>query len=450
MSTAGTAGADQARDQAQNQARDPSHDQAQSQTQKQALAKAEAAAQHAAEFRAAFPILQTRLANNKPLVYLDNAASSQKPALLSDTLSEYYREYNSNIHRGAHQLASRATEAYEGARSTVARFIGCPDPALINFCKGTTEGINLVASGLSSTWLREGDEVLISAMEHHANIVPWQMACQRSGARLIVIPLNEQQELDLEAFERLLSPRTRVLALVWISNALGSINPVADLCARAQAMGAQVLIDAAQACVHEFIDVTSLGADYVVFSAHKVYGPTGVGVLYGRRERLETLPPYQGGGEMIKEVYYEYSTYNDLPYKFEAGTPNIAGVIGLGAVLEFLMKQDRVLLAQHEQALVQRCMKALSRVEGLRIYGPPEHRSSMISFTVEGVHAYDLGLLLDSQGIALRTGHHCCQPLMRSLGIDGTCRASFLPYNTLEEVDVFVEGLKKSVNMLRA
>ncbi|MBI1192702.1 MAG: SufS family cysteine desulfurase [Bacteroidetes bacterium] len=403
-----------------------------------------------AVFRSAFPILETVLAGGKPLIYLDNAATSQKPDSVIAALVDYYTHSNSNIHRGAHQLAARATDAYEGARKTVAAFIGCADPALINFTSGTTQGINLVASGLAKSWLQPGDEVLISAMEHHANIVPWQMACQASGAVLRVAPLTGQGELDLEAFRKLLTPRTKVVAMVWISNALGSINPVERIVQEAQAVGAQVLIDAAQAIVHETIDVETLGADYLVFSGHKVYGPTGIGILYGRRERMEVLPPYQGGGEMIREVRFEGSTYNQLPYKFEAGTPNIAGGIGLGAALNFVTAQDREALARHEQALLERTLTGLDQVEGLTLYGPRQGRSSLVSFTVEGVHAFDIGVLLDQQGIAVRTGHHCCQPLMRQYGIEGTCRASFLPYNTFAEVDQFLHALNRALAVLRA
>jgi cysteine desulfurase/selenocysteine lyase len=414
------------------------------------LPSAEAYARELRAFREEFPILETRLSGGKPLVYLDNAATSQKPRAVLEALQTYYSSYNSNIHRGAHQLAARATEAYEAARQTAADFIGCSDARCIQFTSGTTAGINLVASGLASTWLRPGDEVLISAMEHHANIVPWQMACERSGARLVVIPLTEQGELDREAFGRLLNERTRVLALVWISNSLGTINPVAELTRMAREQGAQVLIDAAQAVVHLPIDVEALDADYLVFSGHKIYGPTGTGVLYGRRERLEALPPYQGGGEMIREVSFEKSTYNEIPYKFEAGTPNIAGGIALGAALRFVQEQNRSALEFRERELVQRALDGLATVEGITLYGPPEQRTSLVSFSVEGLHNYDLGVLLDQQGIAVRTGHHCCQPLMRTLGIEGTCRVSFLPYNTPEEVDSFLAALRKAIAMLRA
>jgi cysteine desulfurase / selenocysteine lyase len=401
-------------------------------------------------FRAQFPLLQKTLKGGKPLVYLDNAATSQKPREVIDCISRYYTEYNSNIHRGAHQLAAQATEAYEEARRTVASFIGCTDPDLINFTKGTTESINLVASGLSKSWLSPGDEVLISAMEHHANIVPWQMACEYTGAVLKVIPVTDDGQLDLDVFHQLLSPRTKVLSLVWISNSIGTINPVQTMVAEAQRVGAQVLIDAAQAIVHERINVEQLGADYLAFSGHKVYGPTGIGILYGKRDRLEALPPYQGGGEMIKEVRFEGTTYNNLPYKFEAGTPNIAGGIGLGAALRFFQKQDRDQLALHEAQLTERAINGLQEIEGLRLYGPLQHRSSQVSFTVEGVHTYDLGVLLDQQGIAIRTGHHCCQPLMHRFGIEGTCRASFLPYNTLKEVDFFLSGLTRALTILRS
>jgi cysteine desulfurase/selenocysteine lyase len=390
------------------------------------------------------------MAGGKPLVYLDNAATSQKPQAVIDALAHYYTHSNSNIHRGAHQLAARATDAYEGARKTVADFLGCSDPALINFTSGTTQGINLVASGLAKSWLRPGDEVLISTMEHHANIVPWQMACQASGAVLRVAPITGQGGLDWDGFLQLLGPRTKVVSMVWISNALGAVNPVHQVVREAQAAGAQVLIDAAQAIVHTPIQAEALGADYLVFSGHKVYGPTGIGVLYGRRERLEALPPYQGGGEMIREVRFEGSTYNQLPYKFEAGTPHIAGGIGLGAALEFLAAQDRAALNRHEEALLERALTGLDQVEGLTLYGPRQGRSSLVSFTVAGVHAYDLGVLLDQQGIAVRTGHHCCQPLMRHYGIEGTCRASFLPYNTLDEVDQFLAALDRALQLLRA
>jgi cysteine desulfurase/selenocysteine lyase len=402
-----------------------------------------------AAFRAAFPLLERRLEGNRPLVYLDNAATAQKPTVVLDALQRYYTRFNSNIHRGAHQLATEATEAYEAARATAARFIGAPDARLVNFTKGTTEGINLVASGLAQVLLRPGDEVLVSGMEHHANIVPWQMACARSGAALKVIPVLDDGTLDLEAARALLTERTRVLALVWISNALGTVNPVADLIDAAHAVGAQVLLDAAQAAVHVPIDVMALDVDYLVFGAHKVYGPTGIGLLYGKAALLEALPPYQGGGEMIREVTFERTTYNDLPYKFEAGTPHIAGGIAFGEALRFLAAQDRAGMARHEEALRVRAEARLDALPGIRRYGRAPERTALVSFLPEGLHAYDLGVLLDRQGVAVRTGHHCCQPLMRRFGIEGTVRASMLPYNTLEEIDAFGEALERALAMLR-
>jgi cysteine desulfurase/selenocysteine lyase len=414
-------------------------------------------------FRAQFPILERRLDGGKALVYLDNAASSQKPQLVLDAIQHYYRHSNSNIHRGAHRLATEATDAYEAARATAARFLNAPDARCINFTKGTTEGINLVASGLAAggeQGLQPGDEVLVSVMEHHANIVPWQMACARSGASLKVLPLGEAPDasdplkpaaasIDLEAARACFNERTKVLALVMTSNSLGTVNPVQALIAMARQVGAQVLLDAAQASVHEAIDVQALDVDYLVFGMHKVYGPTGIGILYGKEARLEALPPYQGGGEMIREVRFEGTTYNDLPYKFEAGTPNIAGGVATGVALDFLMQQDRAGMQAHENALLERIEGHLDRIGGIRRFSVAERRTSLASFLPEGVHAFDLGVLLDKQGIAVRTGHHCCQPLMQHFGIEGTVRASMLPYNTLEEMDAFGEAMEKALLMLR-
>ncbi|CUR47487.1 aminotransferase class V-fold PLP-dependent enzyme [Alloalcanivorax xenomutans] len=391
--------------------------------------------------RDAFPILHQE-ANGKPLVYLDNAATTQKPRVVIDAIRDYYQGTNSNVHRGAHYLSDRATADFEAARDTVAAFLNADREEII-WTKGTTEGINLVAQCIGRERLKAGDEVLITTLEHHANIVPWQQACLATGASLKVVPLREDGSVDSEAFHQLLNERTRIVALSHVSNSLGSVTPVAELIAAAKAAGAITLVDGAQAVSHFPVDVRALGCDFYAFSGHKVFGPTGIGALYGRRELLEAMPPYQTGGEMIEVVTFEKSTWNQLPYKFEPGTPNIAGVVGLGAAIRWLQGQDRDALARHERALLSAAHEQAEAFPGLKIIGNAATKASVLSFLLDGAHPADVGVLLDKQGVAVRTGHHCCMPLMDSLGIPGTVRASFSIYNTLDEVDVLFQALHK-------
>jgi cysteine desulfurase/selenocysteine lyase len=394
--------------------------------------------------RAQFPIL-SQAVNGRPLVYLDNAATTQKPLAVLDASRRYYEEINANIHRGTHHLARAATAAHEAAREKVARHLNAADSAEVIFTAGTTDSINLVAAILT---LAPGDEVLISALEHHSNIVPWQMLCERSGATLKVIPCHDDGTLDQDAYRALLSERTRLAAFTWISNAFGTVNPVRDMTAAAKAAGALVLVDAAQAVPHLTLDVQALGADFVAFSGHKVYAPTGIGVLWGRRAVLDTLPPWRGGGEMIKEVTFEKTTYNELPFKYEAGTPNIEGAIALAAALDFVNGLEIGNIAAHEDTLIRRAAEGLADLDGVHLFGPAD-RAGALSFGIAGVHHYDLGTLIDQMGVAVRTGHHCCQPLMARFGITGTTRASFAAYNTTEEVDSLVAAVAKAVAMLR-
>lgn len=398
--------------------------------------------------RGEFPILAQKV-NGKPLIYFDNAATSQKPKAVIEALRQYYMGYNANIHRGAHQLAVRATEAYEQSRETARRFLNAGQAEEILFVRGVTEAINLVASCLSHSLLQPDDEVLISCMEHHSNIVPWQMACQRSGAKLRVIPINDNGELVLESLDELINERTKVVSIVHISNALGTINPVKEIVQRAQKVGAITLIDGAQGAVHLPIDVQELGCDFYTFSGHKIYAPTGIGVLYGKKAMLEKMPPYHGGGEMIREVSFEKTTYNDLPFKYEAGTPNIADAIALHHAIAFIEQIGKSNISQHEQALLQYATELISRIDGVHIVGQARQKASILSFVVDGIHHHDIGVLLDNMGIAIRTGHHCTQPLMKRLGIEGTSRASFAVYNTIQEVEHFAEALKKAIQMLR-
>ncbi|MCE7508912.1 cysteine desulfurase [Alcanivorax xenomutans] len=391
--------------------------------------------------RDAFPILHQE-ANGKPLVYLDNAATTQKPRVVIDAIRDYYQGTNSNVHRGAHYLSDRATADFEAARDTVAAFLNADREEII-WTKGTTEGINLVAQCIGRERLKAGDEVLITTLEHHANIVPWQQACLATGASLKVVPLREDGSVDSEAFHQLLNERTRIVALSHVSNSLGSVTPVAELIDAAKAAGAITLVDGAQAVSHFPVDVRALGCDFYAFSGHKVFGPTGIGALYGRRELLEAMPPYQTGGEMIEVVTFEKSTWNQLPYKFEPGTPNIAGVVGLGAAIRWLQGQDRDALARHERALLSAAHEQAEAFPGLKIIGNAATKASVLSFLLDGAHPADVGVLLDKQGVAVRTGHHCCMPLMDSLGIPGTVRASFSIYNTLDEVDVLFQALHK-------
>lgn len=391
-----------------------------------------------ASIRNDFPILQ-REVYGKPLVYLDNAATTQKPRCVVDRITEEYYSVNANIHRGVHFLSQQATEAHEAARETVRAFLNARSSAEILFTRGTTEAINLVASSFSRAFVKPGDEVIVSVMEHHANIVPWQL----NGLKIKVIPFNECGELDLKAFSRLFSDRTKLVAVTQMSNVLGVINPVEEIVRIAHQHGIPVLIDGAQAVAHQPIDVQALDADFYAFSGHKVYGPTGIGILYGKAEWLDRLPPYQGGGEMIQNVTFEHTTFNELPYKFEAGTPDYIGSTALAEVLRYIQAIGLTEIAAHEYELLCYATDRLDEIEGMRIFGRTEHKNSVVSFLVGNIHHYDMGMLLDRLGIAVRTGHHCAQPLMHALGIEGTVRASFALYNTKEEVDVLVEGIQR-------
>ncbi len=392
--------------------------------------------------RAQFPILHQQV-NDHPLVYLDNAATTQKPASVIDAVSDYYRKDNANVHRAVHTLAGRATRAYEGARDTIQSFIGAARRSEIVFTRGTTEAINLVAHSWLAPRLRPGDEILVSGLEHHANIVPWQLCIEERGASIKVIPVREDGALDLEAYAKLLSEKTRLVALTACSNAIGTRNPVADMIPLAHAAGARVLVDAAQTVAHHRLDVTGLDADFVAFSAHKMFGPTGFGVLYGKEALLEEAKPWQGGGDMIETVSFAGSTWNELPYKFEAGTPNMAGAIGTAAAIRFLQDIDFDWLAQHEAALLQTATAGLLEVPGLRIIGHSPGKDAIISFVMDKAHPQDIGTLLDENGIAVRTGHHCAMPLMQGFGVSGTVRASFCVYNTMEEAESLARCLQR-------
>ncbi|MEJ2880234.1 cysteine desulfurase [Pedobacter sp. GR22-6] len=400
-----------------------------------------------AEIRKQFPILE-RTVKGRPLVYFDNAATSQKPLQVIEALRHYYSHYNANIHRGIHTLAEEATMAYEATRMAVKDFIGAASTEEIIFTRGTTEAINLVAYTWGRQHISKGDEILISEMEHHSNIVPWQLLCEEKGASLKVIPVEEDGSLSISAFRELLTERTKLLSVVHVSNALGTVNPVKEMTDAAHAVGAKVLIDGAQSAVHLDIDVQDLDADFFAFSGHKVYGPTGVGALYGKRELLESMPVFQGGGEMIREVSFEKTTYADLPYKYEAGTPNIADTIALKAALDFISEIGKVNIRTHEETLLNYATEQLKTLPGLRIIGEAQNKVSLVSFVIEGIHPQDLGVLLDNMGIAVRTGHHCTQPLMKRFGIPGTVRASFALYNQKEEIDSLVAGLQKAIKML--
>jgi len=393
-----------------------------------------------------FPLL-SRSSRGVPLVYLDNAATTQKPQQVIDAVSRYYGHYNANVHRGVHEVAEEATRAYEASRSAVVRFINAPGESTVVFTKGTTEAINLVASGLRSR-LAAGDEILITCMEHHANIVPWQMLAEATGARLVAADIDDDGNVDLEDYRRKLGDRTRIAAFGHVSNALGTINPVADMVAAARNAGALTLVDGAQAVAHLAVDVQALDCDFYAFSGHKLFGPTGIGVLYGRESQLEELPPYQGGGEMIERVTLEHTSYNRLPYKFEAGTPNMAGAIGLGTAIDYLDGLDRPALLAAEDALIERTLGELMELNGVTLVGRPERRLSVISFLVAGSHPNDIGTLLDQQGIAVRTGHHCAMPLMDRLGVPGTVRASFSLYNDDDDAQRFVDGVHKALSFL--
>lgn len=398
------------------------------------------------KIRADFPILSQKV-NGKPLVYFDNGATSQKPQVVIDAISTYYSEINANIHRGVHTLSQLATDAYEVSRNTIQNHLNAKHNYEIIFTSGTTFGINLIANGFASL-LKSGDEVMVSALEHHSNIVPWQFLCERTGAKLVVIPMNEKGELILSEFDNLLSEKTKIVTVNHISNALGTVNPIEYIIKKAHGVGAAVLIDGAQATPHLRPDVQALDCDFYVFSGHKVCGPTGVGILYGKEEWLRKLPPYQGGGEMIAEVTFEKTTYADLPHKFEAGTPNIVGGIVLGTAIDYMNSIGFENIAAYEHELLLYGTQRLQEIEGLKIFGTSENKASVISFNIEGIHPYDIGTIIDKLGIAVRTGHHCAQPIMNFFNIPGTIRASFAFYNTKEEIDIFVEAVKKAQMML--
>lgn len=399
------------------------------------------------KIRGQFPILH-REVKGKPLIYFDNAATSQKPATVLDTLERYYQQYNANIHRGIHTLAEEATAAYEETRDTVQAFIHAGSREEIIFTRGTTESINLVAYTWGRKNIGEGDEIIISTMEHHSNIVPWQILCEEKKATLKIIPITDEGELVMEEYKKLLNAKTKLVSLVHASNALGTINPVKEMITAAHAVGALVLIDGAQSSVHLDIDVKMLDCDFFAFSLHKIYGPTGVGILYGKKDLLEAMPPFQGGGEMIKEVQFEKTTYAALPYKFEAGTPNIADVIVSKAALDFIQKMGKKNIHTHEAELLQYATQRLEEIKGLRIIGQAKEKVSLVSFIIDKIHPQDVGILLDNAGIAVRTGHHCTQPLMQRFGIPGTVRSSFALYNTKEEIDIFIAALHKTIKML--
>ena len=398
------------------------------------------------KIRADFPIL-TEKVNGKQLVYFDNGATSQKPQIVIDAIAKYYQEINANIHRGVHKLSQLATDAYEESRGKIQKHINAKFPYEVIFTSGTTHGINAVSNGFASI-LKVGDEVLVSALEHHSNIVPWQMLCEKTGAILKVIPMNDEGELIISEFDKLLSDKTKIVTVNHISNALGTLNPIKYIIDKAHQVGAAVLIDGAQAVPHLKPDVQELDCDFYVFSGHKICGPTGTGILYGKEEWLRKLPPYQGGGEMIKEVTFEKTTYADLPHKFEAGTPNIAGGIVLGTAIDYLNEIGFDNIAAYEHELLEYGTKKLLEIEGLKIFGTAKEKTSVISFNIEGIHPYDIGTIIDNKGIAVRTGHHCAQPIMDFFKIPGTIRASFAFYNTKEEIDIMVEAIKKAKTML--
>lgn len=400
------------------------------------------------KIRKQFPVLNQQV-NGKPLVYLDNAATNQKPQRVIDALTSYYEKDNANIHRGIHTLAERATKAYETTRHSMQAFIGAKHVEEIIFTRGVTESINLVASSYGRAFLKAGDEIIISGMEHHSNIVPWQLICEEKGALLKVIPVNDIGEIDFVAFQKLLSDKTKIVAVNHASNSLGTINPIKEIIASAHKSGAVVLIDGAQASAHLTFNVQELDCDFYCISSHKMYGPTGTGILYGKKELLEKMPPYMGGGEMIKEVTFAKTTYNDLPHKFEAGTPNIADVIALNEAIAFINELGKENIAAHEAELLAYTVEKLSTMPDITLIGTAKHKVSVQSFIIEGVHHFDIGQMLDARGIAVRTGHHCTQPLMDQFGIEGTVRASYSVYNTKAEVDQLAEGLERIIKFLK-
>jgi cysteine desulfurase/selenocysteine lyase len=400
-----------------------------------------------AAIRGDFPVLAQRV-HGKPLVYLDNAATTQKPRQVIDAISRYYELDNANVHRGVHALSERATLAHEGAREKVRAFLNARSVSEIVFTRNATESINLVARAWGDANVRKGDEVMISAMEHHSNIVPWQQLCERTGGVLKIIPIDDQGDLVMDEFEKQLSPKTKMVSVVHLSNALGTINPVAFITARAKAAGATVLIDGSQAAYHMAVDVQALGADFYVCTGHKIYGPTGMGVLYGREAVLDAMPPFMGGGDMIRTVTLEKSTWNDLPYKFEAGTPHIAGAIGLGAAIDYVRAIGFDAIGAHESALLAKATTAIGSIPGVRIVGTAKRKASVVSFVMDGIHPHDIGTIVDREGVAIRTGHHCAQPVMDRYGIPATARASFAMYNTIDEIDTLVAALARARALL--
>lgn len=405
-------------------------------------AKAVSGAFDVESVRADFPILEQKV-HGKPLVYLDNAATSQKPRAVIDAISHYYEGTNANIHRAVHHLSEQATGEYEAARVTAQKFINAASPTEIIFVRGTTEGINLVAQTFGRVNIHAGDEVVVTDMEHHSDIVPWQLLCEDRGAKLRVVPINDRGELILEEYDKLLGPKTKLVCVTHVSNALGTVNPVREIIEKAHSLGIPVLVDGAQAVPHMKVDVQALDCDFYSFSGHKVYGPTGIGVLYGKKALLEAMPPYQGGGDMILSVTFEKTTYNRLPYKFEAGTPDIAGVIGLGAALDYVSGLGIEKIGAYEHELLDYATAAVSSIPGLKIIGTAKEKAGVLSFTLENIHPHDIGTILDREGIAIRTGHHCSQPVMKRFGVDSTARASFAMYNTKQEVDALVRGIEK-------
>jgi cysteine desulfurase / selenocysteine lyase len=397
--------------------------------------------------RAQFPILKREVKGHR-LVYFDNAATTQKPKAVIDALVNYYTGYNANIHRGIHTLAEEATAAFEATRDSVKEFINASSREEILFTSGTTDGINLVAYSWGRQHVKEGDEIIISAMEHHSNIVPWQVLCDEKKAVLKIIPINEQGELLMDEYEKLLSSRTKIVSVMYVSNAMGIINPVREIIKKAHEVGAIVIIDAAQAMAHLEVDVQELDCDFLALSAHKMYGPTGVGILYGKKDLLNKMSVFKGGGEMIKEVTFQKTTFNDLPYKYEAGTPNIADTIAFKAAIDFVTRTGKRVMHEHEQELLDHATEKLTAIKGVHVVGDSKDKISVLSFVVDNIHPQDLGILLDNRGIAVRTGHHCCQPLMDRFRIPGTTRASFAVYNTVEEIDQLVTGVQKAIKTL--
>jgi len=398
------------------------------------------------EIRQDFPVLN-RLVYGKPLVYLDNAATTQKPKCVISAISDYYLNYNSNIHRGVHRLSQEATDEYEKSRKIIKEFINASNTNEIIFTRGTTEGINLVAHSFVRPRLKEGDEILITHMEHHSNIVPWQIVCEETGAKLRVVPINDAGELIFEEFEKMLTDKVKFVSVVHVSNSLGTINPIEEIIKKAHSKGIPVLVDAAQSIQHIKIDVRKLGCDFIVFSGHKIYGPTGIGILYGKQSYLEKMNPYQGGGDMIKSVSFERTIYNDLPYKFEAGTPNIEGAIGLGKAIEYVSQIGFDFIIEHESQLLKYAQEKLSEIDGLKIIGNAARKASVVSFVLDNVHPHDVGTMLDVDGIAVRTGHHCTEPIMRRFEVPATTRASFAFYNTKQEIDVLAQSIQKVIKM---